>query len=181
MEDQFIIKLFFERSESAIAELDKKYGKLCKTISQNILKDKEDAKECLNDTYLAVWNAIPPNNPKPLQTYVCKIARNLSLKKYHRNIAQKRNHYYDVVLEELEECMETGQNIEQEILAKELAEKINIFLGKLKTKERVIFVLRYWYCFSPDEIAGRMKMTSNSVNVHLYRTREKLKKYLGEE
>lgn len=181
MEDQLIIELFFKRSENAITELDKKYGKLCRLISRNILKNEEDAKECVNDTYFAVWNAIPPENPRPLQTYICKITRNLSLKKYHRNTAQKRNSYYDVVLEELAECMENGQNVEQEILAKELAKEISCFLGKLKTKERVIFVLRYWYSFSTDEIAERMKMTTNAVTVQLYRTREKLKRYLKEE
>ena len=181
LEDQFIIKLFFERSETAIAELAKKYGKLCKVISTNILKNNEDAEECVNDTYLAIWNAIPPEHPNPLQTYVCKITRNLSLKKYHSKIAGKRNNYYDIILDEIADCLESGGTIEEEILAKELAEEINLFLGTLKKKDRILFVLRYWYCFSPVEIADKMHMTANAVTVHLYRIREKLQRYLKQK
>lgn len=181
MKDQFIIKLFFERSETAIAELAKKYGKLCKVISINILQNNEDAEECVNDTYLAVWNVIPPEKPNPLQAYVCKITRNLSLKKYYANTAEKRNNHYDIVLEEIADCLESNRTVEEEILAKELEEEINLFLGTLKKKERVLFVLRYWYCFSPAEIADKMHMTANAVAVHLYRTREKLQKYLEQK
>lgn len=178
MEDQLIIELFFQRSETAIEELAQKYGNLCKTISINILKNKEDAEECVNDTWLAVWNTIPPQSPNPLQAYVCRITRNLSLKKYESNTAKKRNNYYDVILEEIEECLESSRNVEEEILAKELEHEINIFLASLKKKERVLFILRYWYCFSPDEIAGRMQMSTNAVTVRLHRIRGKLQKYL---
>lgn len=181
MEDKTIIKLFYQRSETAIAELAKKYDKLCKNISINILKNKEDAEECVNDTYLAVWNTVPPKEPDPLQAYVCRITRNLSLKKYYSNTAKKRNNYYDVILEEVAECLESGRNVEEEILAKELEEEINCFLGSLKKKERVLFVLRYWYCFTPAEIGDKMHMTANTVTVHLHRTREKLQKYLREK
>ena len=179
MEDRLIIKLFFQRSETAIGELAQKYGNLCKTISINIVKNKEDAEECVNDTWLAVWNTIPPETPNPLQAYVCRITRNLSLKKYYSNTAQKRNKFYDVSLEEIAECLESGRNVEEEILVKELEEEINRFLGSLKKKERVLFVLRYWYCFTPDEIGVKMHMTANAVTVHLYRIREKLQKYLS--
>lgn len=178
MEDQLIIKLFFQRSENAIEELAQKYGKLCNSISINILKNKEDAEECVNDTWLAVWNTVPPKAPNPLQAYVCKITRNLSLKKYYSNTAQKRNNYYDVILEEITECLESDRNVEEDILAKELEDEINFFLTSLKKKERVLFVLRYWYCFSPEEIAKKMQMSTNAVAVCLHRTRGKLQKYL---
>lgn len=178
MEDQLIIRLFFERSEKAIVELSKKYGKLCRSISYNILKNAEDAEECVNDAYLAAWNVIPPEKPNPLQTYLCKIVRNLSIKRYRSYTAQKRNHYYDVVLEEIADCVESRQKVEDEILAKEAGKRINEFLGTLKVKDRVIFVQRYWYCASIPEIAKNMGMSTNTVTVHLHRTRERLKKYL---
>mgnify|MGYP003301797130 CR=1 FL=1 len=120
MDDEKIIELFFNRSEQAIEEVDKKYGKTCHNISYNILHNKLDAEECVNDTYLAIWNAIPPEHPNPLQTYVCKITRNLSLKKYHSKTAGKRNNYYDIILDEIADCLESGGTIEEEILAKEI-------------------------------------------------------------
>lgn len=181
LEDDQIIRLFFERSEAAVAELYRKYGGLCMSISCNILKNREDAGECVNDTLLAVWNAIPPEKPDMLSGYVCRIARNLSLKKYHSNTAQKRDGRYDVLLEEIADCLEGGGRVEDEILAKELAGELNAFLGTLKSRERVVFVLRYWYCFSAAEIAQRLHITQNSVRVSLYRTRERLKKYLKQK
>ncbi len=180
MEDQLIINLFFERSEKAISELAKKYGRLCCTISYNILGSEQDAEECVNDTYLAAWNTIPPQNPNPLQAYICKIARNLSLKKYHANRAACRNNFYDVVLEEIADCLDAGNNVEDEIMAKELAKQVNEFLETLKVRDRVIFVQRYWYLTPISEIAKNLNMSSNSVTVRLHRIREKLRKYLEE-
>lgn len=181
MEDQLIIKLFFERSENAITELADKYGKLCKSLSLNILRNDQDAEECVNDTYLAVWNNIPPEKPTILSAYVCKITRNLSLKKYHMNTAQKRNKNYEMSLCELEECMEGLDTVEDEILVKELSEKINEFLGTLKTKDRIIFIQRFWFCDSVSGIAKKLGLSKNYVNVHLHRTKVKLKKYLEME
>ena len=105
MQDSKIIDLFFERSEQAITELSIKYEKLCKQISINILGNEEDALECINDSYLGVWNTIPPTKPDNLKYYLCRIVRNNALKKYHSNTAIKRNSYYDVALQELEECI----------------------------------------------------------------------------
>ena len=102
MEDKEIIRLFFERSEQAINSLSLKYGNLCKSISYNILSNKEDAEECVNDVYLAVWNTIPPQRPDSLSAYISKITRNISLKKYRRNTADKRNNRYDISLDELQ-------------------------------------------------------------------------------
>lgn len=181
MEDDVIIKLFFERSERAITELANKYGKLCFSLSDNILKNREDAEECVNDAYLAVWNRIPPETPKPLMAYICKITRNLSLKKWHSNTAQKRNNYYNVILDEIEECLSGKATVEEEILVQEMSEQVNLFLEKLKEKDRVIFVQRYWFCDSIPQIAKDMGVSTNYVTVHLHRTREKLKKYLKKE
>ena len=178
MEDHLIIQLFLERSESAVLELARKYGGLCRSIARNILKNSEDAEECFNDTLLAVWNAIPPERPDKLQPYVCRIARNLSLKKYHSNTAQKRNRQYDVILEEIADCLDSGRSVEGEILARELAGELNAFLGTLNSRDRIIFVQRYWYCLSVSEIAENLHMTPNAARVCLHRTREKLKQYL---
>ena len=109
IEDEKIIQLFFERSEQAIKELDLKYGKVCHKVSYNILHNRQDAEECVNDAYLGTWNAIPPQRPNPLLTFLCKIVRNLSIMRHHSNTAIKRNSTYDVALEELEGCLASEQ------------------------------------------------------------------------
>lgn len=181
LEDSKIIELFFERSEQAIVELSEKYGNICSRVSKNILKNELDAEECVNDAYLAAWNTIPPQEPSPLLTYICRIVRNLSLKKYHSNTALKRNNFYDATLDELVECIASNVTIEDEVFAKELAQKLNDFLVSLRQKERVMFVRRYWYCDSVSEIASCFHMGSNAVSVRLLRIREKLRKYLKKE
>ena len=105
MDDPAIIALFFDRSKQAIAELDRKYGKTCHSISYNILNNTQDAEECVNDAYLGTWNAIPPRRPNPLLTFLCKIVRNLSIMRYHANTAMKRNSSYDVALDELKDTL----------------------------------------------------------------------------
>ena len=131
MDDEKIIELFFNRSEQAIEEVDKKYGKTCHNISYNILHNALDAEECVNDAYLGAWNAIPPARPNPLLTYLCKIVRNLSLKRYEFNTAIKRNSTYDVAMEELESCLSSPETVESEIALKELTHIIENFLDSL--------------------------------------------------
>ena len=104
-EDSKIIDLLYKREEQALIELSEKYGTACKRIAGNILKNHRDAEECVNDTYLAVWNTIPPKNPNPLRAYIFRIIRNISIAKYHENTCIKRNSYYDVALQELENCL----------------------------------------------------------------------------
>ncbi len=181
MEDQRIIDLFFERSEQAIAELSKKYGRLCRALSKRILQNDQDAEECVNDAFLAVWNTIPPERPDILSAYLCRITRNLSLKRHSCLTARKRNTAYDVVLEEVSECLAAKDSVEDELLAGEISAHINHFLGSMKKKDRVIFVRRYWFCMEIREIAEEMGESTNYVNVHLHRTREKLKKCLKAE
>lgn len=178
VEDQLIIKMFNDRNEQAIAELTKSYGKTCKSIAYNILKNEQDAEECVNDTYMAAWNNIPPENPKPLSAYIYRITRNLALKKYEKNTAIKRNSFYDVSFDELEDCFKGIDDTNDEIIVMEIIECINKYLGKIKQKDRVIFVKRYWYCKEIKEIADEMGLSENYINVHLHRTREKLRKYL---
>lgn len=181
MEDQLIIKLFFERSENAISELSKKYANLCKSLSYRILRNEQDVEECINDAFLAAWNSIPPCTPNPLSSYVCKIVRNLSLKRYHSNTAQKRNHDYDILLEEIGDYLIGKDTIEDDILVQELSNYINSFLSTLKEKERIIFVHRYFFCYSILEISQRLNLNPNYINVNLHRTRDKLKCYLKKE
>lgn len=181
MEDQEIIELFFARSEQAIAQLQNKYGKRCLKVAGNILNNQLDAEECVNDSYLAVWNTVPPQNPDPLLTYVCHIVRNLSIKRYHANSARKRNSHYDIALDELEECIQSEETVENEIAVKELADAINQFLGTLSKENRMMFVRRYWFSDSIEDIARMFRISSRNVSLRLVRMRKGLKKYLERE
>ena len=181
MTDTEIINLFFERSEQAITELAKKHGSAVARVARNILGNKQDAEECVNDTYLGAWNAIPPQRPNPLRTFVCKIARNLATMKYHSNTAEKRNSQYDLALDELEDYLADKSGVEEAYEAKELAEAINSFMATLSYTDRFIFTRRYWYSDPVRDIAKMAHSTTNSVAVRLFRIREKLRLYLVKE
>ena len=180
MNDERIVALFFERSEQAIVELDKKYGRACHAVSYNILNDRQDAEECVNDAYLGAWNAIPPAKPDPLLPFVCRIVRNISLKRYAQRTAVKRNSRYDVALEELEGCLASSTSIEEEIAQRELAQVIEAFLDTLSKENRVIFLRRYWFSDAYSDIAARVGLTEKNVSVRLTRMRKELRKYLVE-
>ncbi len=180
MNDERIVELFFERSEQAIVELDKKYGRACYAVSYNILNDRQDAEECVNDAYLGAWNAIPPARPNPLLPFVCRIVRNLSLKRYAQRTAAKRNSRYDVALEELEDCLAASTSIEEEIAQRELAQVIEAFLDTLSKENRVIFLRRYWFSDAYADIAARVGLSEKNVSVRLTRIRKELREYLLE-
>ena len=180
MNDDRIIELFFERSEQAIKELDAKYQKTLMKVSFNILNNELDAEECVNDTYLAAWNAIPPAKPNPLVAFVCKIVRNISLKRYEHNTAVKRNSFYDVSLEELDECLASVTTVEDEINERELVKIIESFLDSLSKENRVVFLRRYWFCDSYADIASQVGITEKNVSVKLSRIRNQLRTYLKE-
>lgn len=180
MNDEKIIELFFERSEQAIKELDKKYGKVFRTVSNNILNNLQDAEECVNDAYLGTWNAIPPAKPNPLLSFVCKIVRNISIKRYKHNSVAKRNSNYDVALEELEDCVASSTTIEEEMAESELTKTIESFLDSLTQENRVIFLRRYWFSDTYNDIAKQVGLTEKNVSVRLTRIRKKLQKYLLE-
>lgn len=181
MEDAKIIDLFFLRSETAVAELEQKYGTACKLLAFHILNSKEDAEECVNDAYLALWNNIPPNRPNPLRAYLCKIVRNLSIKKYKANTAKKRNSFYDMSLEELAECIPARETVEDQWDAKELGKHLDAFLGTLEQKNRILFVRRYWFSASLAELASEFHITEHNAAVRLSRIRAKLRDYLSKE
>lgn len=180
MDDQSIVQLFFERSEKALAELDAKYGKLCYTLSRNILNSRQDAEECVNDAYLGVWNTVPPARPDPLRAYLCKIVRNVSLKLYYRKKAEKRSSAYDIAMQELEDCLPAPNTVESEVEAKELAHMIETFLDTLSEENRVIFLRRYWFSDPYADIAKRTGISEKSVSMRLVRIRKQMRQYLVE-
>lgn len=181
MDDEQIIGLFFSRSELAIGELDARYGKACYKLSYNILNDRQDAEECVNDGYLGTWNAIPPQRPRSLLAFVCSIVRNLSITRHRENIAAKRNSSYDAAMSEIEHSVAAPGSVEGEIEARELARIIEGFLDTLTEENRAIFLGRYWFCDSYGEIAERVGLAEKSVSVRLVRIRKGLRKYLVEK
>ena len=180
MEDKKIIKLLFARAETAISELSARFGRQLHRIAYNILENESDAEECTNDTYLALWNAIPPVSPDPLAPYVYRTGRNTALKRLHRDTAKKRDNRYDVSLEELNTCL-PGEDMEKVMDARELGRTIDRFLGAKSRESRYIFIRRYWYGDSVGEIAKDLKMQENAVSVRLNRLRSSLKEYLKKE
>ena len=181
MEDSEIIGLFHARSEQAIEELNRKYGAAVRKTASGILEDRQDVEECVNDTWLGAWNSIPPQNPNPLVSYVCRIARNLAVKKYHANTAAKRNNRYDTALDELAECIPSSVNVESDYTAKEISAAISRFLDTLSYDDRFCFVRRYWFADSVADIAAATHGKPHRISVRLSRTREKLHHYLKEE
>ena len=180
IDDEKIIDLFFERSEQGIRELDNKYGAICHNLSYNIVNNRQDAEECVNDAYLGAWNAIPPARPNPLLSYLVKIVRNISLKIYWRKEAAKRSSHYTIALEEIEACIADQKTVEDEIEARELARIIEDFLDTLTVENRVIFMRRYWFSDSYKDIAELVGLSEKNISVRLTRIREKMKQYLIE-
>ncbi len=181
MEDSKIVALFFSRSQQAIAELSAKYGAACGRIARNILKNEQDAQECVNDTWLAAWNTIPPQSPDPLSAYIFRIVRNIATTRYHANTAAKRNSHYDVALEELEGCLAGLVSVEQQAEANLLSARLDAFLDTLDRDSRVLFVRRYWYSDSVTDLAALFRISAGNVSVRLSRIRGKLKAFLKKE
>ena len=181
MEDQRIIQLFWERDQGAIAALARKYGRYCRTIAENILRSREDAEECVNDAYLRVWNAVPPQRPQALPAFLGRIVRNLSFHRWEARRAEKRGGgETELVLSELAECVSGGEDVDRALDRRELLAAIQDFLDTLPEGRRRMFVCRYWYCDSVKDIAARLGVSPASVSMALGRMREKLREYLLE-
>lgn len=178
MDDTRIIELFFERSDKAVSELSAKYGKLVRKIAENTLHNREDAEECVNDTYLGVWEAIPPQRPDSLLAFVCRIARNISINRYRRDSSRKRGGNYDVCFEELQECISSNETAESRYEAGELSSLIDEFLDTLDKKNRMLFVRRYYYMDPFSDIASAAGIGEGAVRTRLSRLRGRLKKFL---
>lgn len=181
MDDQSIVRLYWERDENAIPATADKYGAYCRTIAKNILGNDEDVEECVNDTYLRVWNSIPPHRPGILSAYIGKITRSLALNRCNYNNAAKRGGGQTVsVLDEVADIVSDNECVEQQIERKELVLAIDCFLERLPLKKKSIFIYRYWYFYSISDIAERFGLSENNVSVTLNRIRQKLRKYLLE-
>lgn len=178
MEDNAIINLFFLRSECAIEELDKKYGALCMSLSMNILFDQEDAKECLNDAYMGVWNTIPPTRPTYLFSYVSRIVRNVSINRFKYNTTKKRNSNYEMCIEELEKNLSSNVRVEDEFESNELSKIIDDFLETQTKLNRILFVRRFWYFDDYGSMAKKTGMNESAIRTRLSRMRSELKSYL---
>lgn len=183
MEDSAIVLLYWQRSETAIAETERKYSRYCHSIAYGILRNHEDAQECVNDTLNRAWNAIPPARPSVLRTFLGKIARNLSLNALEKMTAKKRGMgQVELALSELEECVPSnGTESDRFIEEDTITQVINRFLGQLSTTQRKVFVRRYWYTSSLEEIAADYDMTISNVKSTLFRLRKKLKRELVKE
>ena len=180
MEDSKIIQLLWDRAENALEAVARRFGARLYQTAMNILGSFQDAEESVNDTYLAVWNTIPPKKPNPLAGFVYKIGRNNALNRMRSNLAQKRNNTYDLSLEELEGCI-PGPALEAQLDARELGRLIDRFLDTLSPENRHIFLRRYWFGDGVNQIAKSFSLSQNTVSVRLRRMREGLRTYLIKE
>ena len=182
MEDRDIIGLFRKRSEDAINETAKKYGKYCHYIAYNILYNEQDSEECVNDTYLNAWDNIPPHNPDKLSAYLGKITRNLALNKWDYHNASKRGKgQFLLVLEELQECISSADSTEKIVDELHFANTLNSFLSSLPKQKRIVFLRRYWYMSSIKEICADFGMSESKVKMMLMRLRNDFRVYLEKE
>ena len=179
MEDERIVMLYWDRNERAIRETEIKYGKYCYTIAYHVLHSHEDSEECVNDTWNGAWNAIPPQKPTKLPSFLARITRNIAIDRYRYDSAQKRGAEVQSAIDEYWECIPNGDApMEDEVLLKRA---INGFLADLDTRARVIFMRRYWYSMSVKEIADGMRLSEGHIRVILHRTRLKFRDYLTKE
>lgn len=182
MNDAEILNLYWARDEAAIDATEQKYGAYCRAVARNILNNAQDEQECLNDTWLAAWNNIPPQRPALLKAYLGKIARRISLKKWRDRSALKRGGgEAALALDELAECLPGGESIEAALNEAELTQIMNRFLASLTADERRVFLRRYWYLDSVADTAARFGFSEGKVKSMLYRSRQKLMKRLKEE
>ena len=182
MDDQSIVALFWERSEQAIAETDRKYGAYCYSIAYHALANSEDAEESVSDTYMAAWNRLPPHRPSVLATFLGKITRRISINRWKaKNTAKRGGGQITLTLEELDDCVDGKQNIERAYESHELVWAFNRFLETLPETERDVFLRRYWFFDSIADIAESFGFTQSKVTSMLYRTRGKLRKQLEKE
>ena len=179
MEDHEIVALYWARNERAIAESDQKYGAYCRKVAYNILRDREDSAECVNDTYLRAWDAMPPQRPSRLRAFLAAITRNLSLDRCRAAGAAKRGgKQLALALTELEEAIPSGGSVADDLA---LADLLDRFLAGLSPEDRKIFLRRYWYMLSVREIARGMGLGESKVKMSLLRSRRTLKAQLERE
>ncbi len=182
LEDEKIVELYLERNETAIEKTSEKYGIRLRSISKGIVKDTETAEECENDTYMAAWNSIPPNEPKTyFYAFLARIIRNLSLACCRKKTAIKRSAFISELSVEMEECIPSPDDMDCRIDDMVFAEMMNKFLAELDAEKRKIFVRRYWYMDSVAEISEKFSISESKVKTVLFRIRKKLREFLEKE
>lgn len=182
MEDTAIVDLYWQRSDQAISETDRKYGRYCHSIAFNFVRNNEDAEECVNDTWFRAWNLMPDKRPSVLSSFLGTITRNLAISMYRGKTSKKRGRGEILLaLEEMSECVPAGADIEREYESKEFEDAVGTFVEHLPEAEQKVFVARYWYLASVAEIAERMHFTPGKTKSMLFRIRNKLRVYLREE
>ena len=182
MDDLEIIELYFCRDEKALTETARKYGNYCYTVAFSVLNSMEDSKETVNDTYLELWNTIPPDRLTVLSAFIGKITRRLAIGRWRKNTAVKRGGgEFEATLDELSECISDNANVEKIVEGKLIVSTINEFLKKLPDTERNVFICRYWYADSVKSVAKQFGFSESKVKSMLMRTRTKLKQKLAEE
>ena len=181
MEDRQIVALYHQRQERAIRESEKKYGAYCRRIARNILTLPEDAEECVSDTWLAAWNAMPPQFPQVLSAFFGRIVRNLSISRYRANHAQKRYSGLETLLSELEDCLPSPDTMERHLEQLELSGLIADWLEELSPDDRALFLGRYWYGEPVKTLAHRAGLSPNTASQRLGRLRQRLKQVLEAE
>ncbi len=181
MEDYQIVDLYWARNESAISESDRKYGRMLRSLSFSCLSSREDAEECVNDTYLDAWNAMPTERPTYLGAFLSKIVRRISIDRFRHDHCAKRGGMGNVV-QELSDCIpDTGLSLVDEFENGRLRGALNSFLAGLPQEKRVMFVQRYFYAYPINRIAQVMQLSESNVKVSLHRIRESLRNYLEKE
>lgn len=181
MEDHAIVELYHRREQQAIAESSRKYGRLCHGIALRLLGLREDAEECVNDTWYAAWNKMPPDRPQALGPFLGRITRNLSISRWRRDHAQKRYAGMELLLSELEDCVPAPGTVEEDLERKQLAQAISAWLDGLEEGERRLFIRRYWYGDAVKALALERGMGANALSQKLSRMRRSLRTYLEEE
>ncbi len=181
MEDHEIVALYWARDEQAIKETDMKYGSAVLSVSQNLLGSREDAEECVNDTYLAAWNSMPEERPEKLRAWLLKVVRNLSINRYRHDHAGKRYDGMEILLSELEDCVPSRENVEREIEAAETGEIIDRWLKSLDSTDRRLFVRRYFDGEALNTLANDSGMSQNRLAKRMFRLRKQLKAVLEKE
>jgi RNA polymerase sigma-70 factor (ECF subfamily) len=180
MSDEEIIEMLFSRAEESILMIDEKYGAALRKAAKDILGNEQDAEECVNDAYMCLWNTVPPERPVLFSAYLYKILRNLSMKRLKRNMAKKRNAMFEELISELENYLPTAETVESRAEQRELARAIEEFLDTLTAENRKVFLRRYWFSQSYEQISRDLGMSKGNISMRIVRTKEKMRKFLKE-
>ena len=178
MDDFAIVELYHRREEKAITESDKKYGTMCRSIALRLLGLKADAEECVNDTWFAAWNKMPPERPGSLGAYLGRITRNLSVSRWRRDHAHKRYDGMEILLSELEDCVPSPNTVEKDMERQQIAQSVSAWLDNLESEDRWLFIRRYWYADPVNVLAAELGKQANSCSQRLLRLRKNLQAFL---